>query len=73
MNRINTGCYGCKYNRYWQCVKDGICTGVVSYETYVSTTSEPNYIPANTSIMPEELEINGVKYRKVKDDKTRTD
>ena len=73
MNQINTDCYGCKYNYNWRCIKDGICTGTVPYETYVSHISETNYIPANTSIMPEELEINGVKYRKVKDDKTRTD
>lgn len=69
MNRINTGCYGCKYNYNWLCVKDSICTGPVPYETYVSTTSEPSYIPANTPIMPEELVINGIKYRRIENDK----
>lgn len=69
MRQTNTGCYECKYNYNWQCIKDGICTGPVPYETYVSTTSEPSYIPANTSIMPDELEINGVKYRRVKDER----
>lgn len=69
MKEINTGCHGCKYNYNWQCIKDGICTGVVPYETYLSNTSEPNYIPANTSIMPNELEINGVKYRRVENER----
>lgn len=69
MNQINTGCYDCKYNYNWQCIKNGICTGPVGYETYGSTTSEPNYIPANNSIMPNELEINGIKYRKVENEK----
>lgn len=54
-----------------QAVKDGIRTGVVSYETYTSTTSEPSYIPANTSIMPDELVINGIKYRRIENDKQR--
>ena len=65
MRQTYTGCYGCKYNHNWQCIKDGICTGVVPYKNYLSTTSTPNYIPANTSIMPDEIEINGVKYKKV--------
>ena len=65
MRRVNTGCYGCKYNYDWQCVKDGACTGVVPHKTYASTSSVPTYIPANTSIMPDELEINGIKYRRV--------
>lgn len=69
MNQINTGCYECKYNYNWRCVKDGICTGPVRYETYVSTTSEPSYIPANTPILPDELVINGVKYKKVENKK----
>ena len=65
MRQINTGCYGCKYNCNWFCVKDGVCTGCVPFDTYVSNMSEQNYIPANTSIMPDELVINGVKYKKV--------
>ena len=69
MRQVNTGCYECKYNCNWQCIKDGICKGPVRYETYASTTSEPSYIPASTSIMPDELVINGVKYRRVKDSK----
>lgn len=69
MNQINTDCFGCKYNRYWRCVKDGICTGPIAYETYVSHISETNYIPSNTSIMPDELIINNVKYRRVEDNK----
>ena len=80
MRQTNTGCYECKYNYNWQCIKVGICTGPVPYETYVPTTSEPSYIPANTSmsepsyipantsIMPDELVINGIKYRRVEDD-----
>ncbi len=67
MNPIKTGCFGCKYNYNWRCIKESICTGNVGYETYVSNISETNYIPANTSIMPDELEINGVKYRRVEE------
>lgn len=67
-NQINSGCYGCKHNHNWQCIKDGICTGSVKYETISSNTSNPNYIPANTSIMSDELEINGIKYRRVNED-----
>ena len=69
MRQTNIGCDECKYNYNYQCTKDGICTGPVRYETYVSTTSAPNYIPANTSIMPDELVINGVKYRRIKDER----
>ena len=69
MRQISTGCYGCRYNSNWACVKEGVCTGNEPYKTYVSTTSKPNYILANTPIMPDELTINGVKYRKVKDNK----
>lgn len=69
MRQISTGCYGCRYNYNWRCIKDGVCTGNEPYETYVSTTSEPNFIPTNTPVMPDELVINGVKYRKVKDNK----
>lgn len=65
MKQTNTGCYGCKYNYNWRCIKEGICTGVIPYETYLSSSNIPNYIPTNTSIMPDELEINGVKYKKV--------
>lgn len=66
MREPDMGCYGCKYNRNWQCVKDGFCTGVVPYETYASATSTPNYIPMNTT-PPDEIEINGVKYKKVEE------
>ena len=68
MKQTNTGCYGCKYNYNWQCIKGDNCTGPVRRETYLSNTSKPSYIPANTSIMPDELEINGVKYRRVNED-----
>lgn len=68
MNPIKTGCFGCKYNYNWRCIKESICTGTVPYETYTPNKSEPSYIPANTSIMPEELEINGVKYRRIEND-----
>lgn len=67
MKITNTDCYGCKYNHNWQCVKDGICTGRETFPSYVSGTIAPNYTPANTPIMPDEIEINGVKYRKVKE------
>lgn len=67
MRQTNANCYNCKYNYNGQCIKDGFCMGVVPYETYVSTTSTPNYIPANTTILPDEIEINGVKYRRVKE------
>lgn len=66
--QINTGCSECKYNYNWQCTKYGICTGPVRYETYSSNTSNPNYIPANTSILSDKLEINGVKYKRVNED-----
>lgn len=69
MKQTNTGCYGCKYNYNWQCIKEGVCTGVVPYENYLSSTSKPNYIPANTPVMPDELEINGVKYRRAENEK----
>ena len=67
MRLTNTDCYGCKYQHNLQCVKNGVCTGVIPYENYVSTTSVPNYIPANTTTMPNEIEINGVKYRRVEE------
>lgn len=69
MRRTNIGCDVCRYNCNFQCTKDGICTGPVRYETYASTTSEQNYVPANTSILPDELEINGVKYRRLKNER----
>ena len=69
MRQISTGCYGCKYNYNWWCIKESVCTGNEPYETYVSNVSQPNLIPTNTPIMPDELVINGVKYKKVKDDK----
>lgn len=69
MKRTNIDCDACKYNYNYVCTKEGVCTGPVRYETYLSTTSEPSYIPANTSIMPDELVINGIKYRRVKDER----
>ena len=72
MRLTHTGCYGCIYNdnTFSICRKDGDCTGKTPYPTSASTTSAPTYVsnctrPANTSVMPDEIEINGVKYRKV--------
>lgn len=72
MRFTHTSCYGCIYkdNTFAICLKDGECTGKTFYPTSVSTTSVPNYVsnctrPANTSVMPDEIEMNGVKYRKV--------
>lgn len=67
MNPIKTSCFGCKYNYNWRCVKDSICTGSVPD---TSNKSEPI---ANTYVMPDELVINGTKYRRVENDKERTD
>ena len=72
MRQTNTGCYSCKYNANWFCIKESVCTGCVPYETYASTASEPSYIPANTSIMPDELVINDIKYRRVEQVKGKT-
>ena len=66
MRQTNTDCYGCEYNHNQQCIKDGFCTGVVPYKNYASSTSTPNYIPVNTTV-PDEIEINGVKYKKVEE------
>ena len=68
MRQVNTGCYGCRYNCNWLCIKESVCTGNEPYETYASNKTEPNYILANTPIMPDELVINGIKYRRVEDD-----
>ena len=65
MKQTNTGCYGCKYNCNWKCVKEGACTGVIPYEIYASTASAPNYIPANISIMPDEQLVIELKKIKV--------
>lgn len=68
MRLTHTGCYGCIYNdnTFSICHKHGECTGIVPYPTSVSTTSVPNYARlANTSVIPDEIEVNGVKYRKV--------
>ena len=65
MKQANIGCYGCKYHYNWLCIKDSICTGVVPYETSLSNIGVSNYIPANSPIMPDELEINGAKYRRI--------
>ena len=67
MRQTNANCYNCKYNHNGQCIKDGFCTGVVPYKNYLSIKSTQNYIPANTTILPDEIEINGVKYRKVEE------
>jgi hypothetical protein len=67
MRQTHTGCYGCKYNYDRQCTKDGVCTGVEPHENWVPITSEPVYIPTNTTTLPDEIEINGVKYRRVKE------
>lgn len=69
MRQTNTDCYGCKYNYNWVCTKESVCTGPIPFVTYASTTSEPSYIPTSTSIMPDELVINGIKYRRVKDER----
>lgn len=65
MRQTHSGCYGCKYNYNWKCIKDGVCTRVTPYETVETISGEPIYIPANTTILPDEIEINGVKYRRV--------
>lgn len=64
---VNTGCWGCRYNGYdGVCKKDGVCNGVESFPTYMTTTSSPtqNYSYLN---MPDELEINGVTYRRAEE------
>lgn len=67
MRITHTDCYGCRYSdtRWAYCRKDGECTGVIPYPTIVSTSSIADYTFAETSELPVELEINGVKYRKV--------
>lgn len=69
MRQTDSGCYGCKYNYNWQCTKDGVCTGVVPCKTYLSNQSASDCVPENTFIMPDELEINGVKYRRVENER----
>lgn len=66
MRLTGTGCWGCEYNWYdGICKKDGVCAGVEPFPTYISTsTSPPQTISPK---MPEEIEINGVKYRRVEE------
>lgn len=64
---VRTDCWGCRYNG-WDgiCKKDGVCNGVESYPTYATTSTSPLNIPK--SEMPYEIEINGIKYRRVDND-----
>lgn len=66
MRLVYTGCWGCRYSGYnGVCKKDGICKGTEPLPTYMSTSTSPSYIPK--SELPEEIEIDRIKYRRVEE------
>lgn len=62
----HSGCYGCRYNMGYFCGKGEDCIGREFYPMEFSSTSNANKITQLTPL-PEEIEINGVKYRRVND------
>lgn len=67
MNQINIGCYGCRYNMGYYCSKVEVCTGRKFFPTELSTSNANKIIQPTP--FPEEIEINGVKYRRVEDER----
>lgn len=61
------GCYGCRYNMGYYCSKGEDCIGREPYPMELSLTSNQNKIIQPTPF-PEEIEINGIKYRRVNED-----
>lgn len=68
MRSVHTGCWGCRYNGYGGiCKKDGTCDGVEHFLTYTSTSTSPSYIPKSEPL--EEIEVGGIRYRRVESEK----
>lgn len=66
MNAIKSGCPACKYYKNHLCDYDGFCMGAVTGDTALrSDCAITNEQPIMPIEMPDELTINGVKYRRV--------
>ena len=64
----HSGCCGCRYNMGYYCSKGEDCKGREFYPMEFSSTSNTNKIIQSTPL-PEEIEINGVKYRRVENER----